>query len=83
MRRFFLPDRITSDYSATSNSLIRGENETSLSDKQWMDAKIFHFKCGAEGEGETEGLDSVMRNGVAGPKKLGGTHVTLKNEYEN
>ena len=21
--------------------------------------------------------------GVAGPKKLGGTHVTLKNEYEN
>ena len=48
-----------------------------------MDAKIFHFKCGAEGEGETEGLDSVMRNGVAGPKKLGGIHVTLQNEYEN
>ena len=21
--------------------------------------------------------------GVVGPKKLGGTHVTLKNEYEN
>ena len=27
--------------------------------------------------------NQIVFRGVAGPKKLGGTHVTLKNEYEN
>ena len=26
---------------------------------------------------------TAAARGVAGPKKLGGTHFTLKNEYEN
>ena len=32
------------------------QNETKLSDNYWMDTKIFPFKCGAEGDGENEGV---------------------------